>query len=284
VSAIVPQRTAGAATVRASVVIPCSNSAAFVGQTLASVIAQTLEDIEIVVVDDGSTDDTVAVVTANMAADPHGRIRLVRQPNAGTAAARNRGIAEAQGRYILPLDADDLIAPTMLEECAALLDADPGLALIYPDREDFGDVEGVRVAGEYELRRLRYFNQLPYCSLFRKTLWQAIGGYRINVSGFDDWDFWVAAAMRGFRGRHLGKPFLRHRRHGDSQLWRLIGDYERLHARIILNNVAAYSAAEVAMAERYLEGGEPAPVLRSAKFLFLAGYYDGYPPRRGAPP
>jgi glycosyltransferase involved in cell wall biosynthesis len=284
VSERLPPPADDAPTVAATVVIPCCNSAAFVGETLASVIAQTLPDVEVVVVDDGSTDDTVAVVEAAMAAHPSGRMRLVRQQNAGTAAARNRGIALARGRYILPLDADDLIAPTMLEECAALLDADPGLALVYPDREDFGDLAGVRVAGEFALRRLKYFNQLPYCSLYRKTIWQAIGGYRVNVSGFDDWDFWIAAALRGCRGRHLGKPFLKHRRHGDSQLWRLIGDYEQLHARIMLNNAAAYSAAEVAMAERFLAGGEASAALRSARFVFLARYYEGYPARAGAAP
>lgn len=278
-----PQGPSGAATVRVSVVVPCHNSSAFVGQTLRSIAAQTLSAIETVVVDDGSSDDTAAVVLRTIAAHPHCRMQLLRQPNAGTAAARNRGIGQAQGCYILPLDADDLIAPTMLEECSALLDADPGLALVYPDREDFGDVEGLRVAGRYELRRLKYFNQLPYCSLFRRAVWQDIGGYRVNVSGFDDWDFWIAAAARGFRGRHLPKPFLKHRRHGDSAMWRILGDYERLHARIMLNNREVYSDAEAAMAERFLAGGESSAMLRSARFVFLARYYDGYPHRQAAP-
>lgn len=276
-SALPPHCSSAAAAAKVSVVIPCWNSSAFIAETLSSVVAQTLREIEIVVVDDGSTDDTAAIVECAMAADPHCRMRLVRQDNAGTAAARNRGIAEAQGRYILPLDADDLIVPTMLEECSALLDADPGLALVYTDREDFGDVERVWTAGKYELRRLKYFNQLPYCSLFRKSVWQDIGGYRVNVSGFDDWDFWVAAAARGFRGRHLPKPFLKHRRHAGSLLWRMLGDYERLHARIMLNNGVAYSDAEVAMAQRFLAGGEVPSVLSSARFVFLARYYDGYP-------
>jgi glycosyltransferase involved in cell wall biosynthesis len=260
-----------------SVVVPCYNSAPFVEATLLSVVAQTLREIEIVIVDDGSADDTAAVVERTIAAHPHRLMRLVRQRNGGTAAARNRGIAESRGSLILPLDADDLIAPTMLEECATLLDADPGLALVYPDREDFGDVEGTRAAGKFELRRLKYFNQLPYCSLFRKAVWQDIGGYRVNVSGFDDWDFWIAAAVRGFRGRHLPKPLLRHRRHGSSLLWRILDQYERMHARIMLNNREAYSDAEVAIAERFLAGGEVPSVLSSSRFVFLARYYDGYP-------
>jgi glycosyltransferase involved in cell wall biosynthesis len=268
---------------KVSVVIPCYNSAPFILETLRSALAQTLREFEIVVVDDGSVDDTAKIVERAMVDNPHVSMRLVRQGNGGTAAARNRGVTEARGRYILPLDADDLIAPTMLEECSLPLDADPTLGLVYTDREDFGDIRQVRFAGKYELRHLKYFNQIPYCSLYRKSVWQAIGGYRVNVSGFDDWDFWVAAATRGIRGRHLAKPLLKHRRHDGSLMWRMLGEYERLHARIMLNNWEAYSDAEVAMAKRYLAGGEASSVLSSAKFVFLARYYDGYPRQPARP-
>jgi glycosyltransferase involved in cell wall biosynthesis len=262
---------------KVSVVIPCYNSSPFILEALRSALAQTLREFEIVVVDDGSVDDTAEIVERTMADNPLVSIRLVRQDNRGTAAARNRGIAEAEGRYILPLDADDLIAPTMLEECSLPLDADPSLGLVYTDREDFGDIQQVWFAGKYELRRLKYFNQIPYCSLYRKSVWQAIGGYRVNVSGFDDWDFWVAASARGIRGRHVRKPLVQHRRHEGSLMWRLLDEYERLHARIMLNNGEAYSEAEVAMAKRYLTSGEGSSILRSAKFVFLARYYEGYP-------
>jgi glycosyltransferase involved in cell wall biosynthesis len=251
-----------------SIIIPCHNSSAFVYETAAAVLAQTLQAFEVIFVDDGSVDDTPDKI-ARVIADARDRcVRLICQADSGLASARNHGIAEARGKYILPLDADDLIAPTMLAECAGVLDAEPDTAFVYTDRQDFGEVDRVWPAGRYALDRLKYFNQIGYCALFRRTMWEAIGGYRVNVSGLDDWDFWVAAAARGFHGHHIAKPHLKHRTRRGSLMWRILGDYERMHAQIVLNNHEAYSRTEVELAERFLSTGEPAPFLRAARFVF----------------
>jgi glycosyltransferase involved in cell wall biosynthesis len=187
-------------------------------------------------------------------------------------SARNRGIAIARGRYILPLDADDLIAPTMLETCAHVLDNQPQTGLVFTDRQDFGDLAALWAAGRFDLRRLKYFNQLSYCAMFRREMWEAIGGYRVNVSGFADWDFWVAAASRGFRGHHLPSPLLQHRRRRNSHLARIMDDYERLYANIILNNREVYSEIEVDAANRFLSSGERVALLRLSKLIFAQSY------------
>ena len=262
-----------------SVVIPCHDSAAFLRATVDSVIAQTIREYEVVFVDDGSTDGTRALVEQLIAAHPDRSMTLLAQDNAGVAAARNRGIGAARGRYILPLDADDLIAPTMVASCAAILDARPEIAVVFTDRQDFGALDGRHVSGRFELARLKYFNQLPYCSLLRRSVWEAVGGYRVNVSGFDDWDFWIAAAARGFRGHHLAEPLLRHRRHHTSQLTTVMRDYERLYALIILNNASVYSGAERAAAARFLATGEPAPLLGASRLIFTQRY--PLPPQPG---
>jgi glycosyltransferase involved in cell wall biosynthesis len=119
---------------RVSVVIPCYNSSAYLRETMESVFAQTLRDFEVILVDDGSTDDTRELINHLVAENRGHDLRSVFQANAGVAGARNRGIAMARGRYILPVDADDLIAPTMLEACAAVLDAEPDTSLVYTDR------------------------------------------------------------------------------------------------------------------------------------------------------
>lgn len=259
-----------------SVVIPCYDSAAFLRETVASVTAQTRDDVEIVFADDGSTDDTRGLIERIVAAEQRLPMRVVAQANAGVASARNLGIRAARGRYILPLDDDDLIAPTMIEECAAILDAEADVDVAYTDREDFGDVEGVARAGGFDLQRLKYFNQLGYCSLYRRTMWESVGGYRTNVTGFDDWDFWLAAAASGAKGRHLPKPLLRHRRRRDSLLWRLLPEYERLNAQVILNNATVYTPLEVDAARRFIEQGEPSSMLRAARRIFMSRYYEGY--------
>lgn len=257
---------------RVSIIVPCFNSAGFVRETAASLVAQTLRELEVVFVDDGSTDDTRSVVEHVIAEHPDRAMTLCAQPNAGVAAARNRGIAIARGDYILPVDADDVIAPTMAETCARILDAQPATSIVFTDREDFGELAGVFVAGRFELAHLKYFNQIAYCSMFRRGVWEASGGYRTNVDGFDDWDFWIAGAARGFRGHHVAEPLLRHRRHRASYLNRIVADYELLFARIILNNREVYAASEVAAAAAYVAERRPAALLRASKLIYTQRY------------
>lgn len=115
---------------RVTVIIPAYNAAATVGETLASVSRQTWADLEIIAVDDGSQDATAEIIEAQARQDP--RIRLIRQPNAGVAAARNRGLAVATGEYAAWLDADDLWAPQKVErQLAAFAQAPTPLSFVY---------------------------------------------------------------------------------------------------------------------------------------------------------
>src|SRR5262245_50985738 len=102
-----------------SVIIPLYNKATTVERTLASIDAQTIRDFEVIVVDDGSTDGSADLI----AAWPEPRIRLIRQENAGPGAARNKGLAEANGRYVAFLDADDEWLPEFLEHSLHLLES-----------------------------------------------------------------------------------------------------------------------------------------------------------------
>lgn len=122
-----------------SVVIPCHDYARYLPEAVSSVLAQTFRDWELVIVDDGSTDNTVEVTQALIGRHPDRRIRLVQQSNAGVSAARNTGIEASTGRYILPLDADDVIAATMLEKTVGVLDSDPGIAIASTDVFTFTD-------------------------------------------------------------------------------------------------------------------------------------------------
>lgn len=255
-----------------SVIVPCFNSARTLLETVGSVAAQTYAPLELVLVDDGSTDGTADLIR-RVAAEPGPlTTRACFQSNAGVAAARNRGVAVSRGDFILPVDADDTIGSSMIADCVAVLTERPDISIAFPDREDFGDLKGVHVSGTFELERLRYFNQIPYASMYRRGLWSDVGGYRSNVDGFDDWDFWVAAALHGHRGHRVPRSHLRHRRHRDSYLGSIVESYERLFAQIILNNAAAYPEADVVAARRYLAEHVPASVLRASKLLFTSRY------------
>jgi glycosyltransferase involved in cell wall biosynthesis len=113
-----------------TVIIPAYNAAATLDQTLLSVRAQSYRDIEILIIDDGSLDETPEIARRHAAADS--RVRLISQANSGVAAARNRGIAEARGKLIAPIDADDLWASTKLEKQFAMMaESGPEVGLVY---------------------------------------------------------------------------------------------------------------------------------------------------------
>jgi len=225
-----------------SVIIPCYGQAGYLGEAVASVVAQTFTDWEIVVVDDGSPDDTAEKAQRLVAAHPDRRIRLLRQVNQGLPSARNNGIAASTGRYILPLDADNLLMPEMLEKTVALLEAEPSVAIAYTDYERFGKESRRNDTGVWNIDALAFSNQLEACSLFRREVWGAVGGYNPNMRwGYEDWDFWIGAAERGFVGRRIAEPLWRYRKRTDSRNVEAIRREGELLSQIARNHPALFT-------------------------------------------
>jgi glycosyltransferase involved in cell wall biosynthesis len=174
-----------------SIIIPCYNQAIYLPDAIASVQQQTLENWECIVVNDCSNDDTAAVAMAYSRQDA--RIRYLCTPaNLGLAGARNFGIAQATGQFILPLDADDKIAPNYGAAALSAFHAQPGAAVVYALAELFGAESGPWQLPAYQYGLLFARNPL-YCSaFFRKADWQRVGGYDDSLrSGLEDWDFWL---------------------------------------------------------------------------------------------
>lgn len=182
-----------------SVVIATYNRAQYVAETIESVLSQSYPKIEAIVIDDGSTDDTAAVVEPFVP-----KVRYVWQENAERGAARNHGLRLAQGEYIAFLDSDDLWLPMKIEEDIAFLEANPGVGLVYTDSVQI-DVDGrelrvVRVAGpsgrvtETLLRKT--FVSIG-THLARTALVREIGGFREErrLSGAEDWEMWVRLSL-----------------------------------------------------------------------------------------
>ena len=195
-----------------SVVIPCYGQAEYLTEAVESVVGQTYANWEIVIVDDGSPDDTARVAEALIARHSDRRIRLIRQPNAGLAAARNAGIATSAGRYILPLDADDVLMPELLAKTVGLLEAEPRLAIAYTDQRQFGAVDRVVNTADWDTDLQRRRNLFAATALFRREVWDAVGGYDPSMRrGYEDWDFWLGAAERGFVGRRIPEALFGYR-------------------------------------------------------------------------
>jgi glycosyltransferase involved in cell wall biosynthesis len=225
-----------------TVIMPCYNQAQYLPEAVASVVAQTFADWEIIIVNDGSPDDTSEAARGLIKQYAGRRIRLLEKKNGGLASARNAGIGVAAGAYILPLDADDKIEPAMLEKTAALLDAEPGIAVAYTDIAHFGAVEKVIQAAEFDFKKICLNNQLNYCSLFRREVWERVGGYRSWLYGYEDWDFWIACGERGLVARRIPGAMLQYRVKNSSMYTVALAHDRDLRARIILNHPALYDA------------------------------------------
>ncbi len=181
---------------KVSIVIPCYNHGAMLREALDSVEhVRNANVVEVIIVDDGSSEPEAARIL-NEAAEAG--YCVVSQPNPGVSAARNAGIRLAKGEFILPLDSDNRLRGTYLQEGVSLLQSNPGIGVIYTDGEYFGERVADGMCRNFDLFSLIMGNFIDACALYRKELWEEVGGYdeRMRWMGFEDWDFWLRVAVR----------------------------------------------------------------------------------------
>jgi glycosyltransferase involved in cell wall biosynthesis len=210
-----------------SIVIPCYNQGAFLHEALASVVAQTLSPHEVIVIDDGSTDPYTIETIDHLCQAP---IHLVRQANRGLAGARNSGIREATGDWILPLDADDQLTPDALACFARAIAGEPEIDLWYPDVQHFGLREDLWTPGEFCHWRMLTWNLMVCSTAIHHRVFDA--GLHFNErmrDGYEDWEFFIhATCERGFRAKALKAPVFRYRKWGHT----MITDASERHAEL----------------------------------------------------
>ncbi len=178
-----------------SVIIPCFNSGSTIMETISSVKKQTYNNIEIIVVDDGSNEKKTLQILKKVEG-----IKLVRQKNLGLPSARNTGIKYANGKYILPLDADDTLHEDALKTMYATLKKNKSKKFVFSNILLKGQRKGL-IKKKYNFFNQLFVNNLPYCILFPKAIWKEMGGYdETMVNGFEDWEFNIHLGKKGFHG------------------------------------------------------------------------------------
>lgn len=200
-----------------SVIITCYNYGQFIEEAVDSVLSQTFKDFEVIIVNDGSTDEhTIEVL--NRIRKEHPEFTMIDHENSGAAAAKNSGIRVAKGEFFLPLDADDKIDPKMLEECLGVIKRDDKLGFVYTDTKFFENFNAVLPRQEYDFHNLLQRNYVVVSSLIRKTAWEEVGGYDETMrNGYEDWEFFIHLGKKGWFGKVIKEPLFLYREHGNSK-------------------------------------------------------------------
>lgn len=238
-----------------SIIIPCYNQGEYIEEALASVARQTIADYEIVVVDDGSTDNATRRLLEQLSMP---KTRVIRTTNQGLAAARNNGIREAAGKYILPLDADDRIAPAYLEKAAAILETRPEVGIVYCQAELFGEQQGPWNMPPYSLEQMLLDNLIFCSAMFRKKDWERAGGYDEEmVYGWEDYDFWLSLIESGAEVCQIPEVLFYYRVAANSMVRSKSREQKvEMFARIFSKHHALFQAHIVVWIEKMLAAGE----------------------------
>jgi len=250
---------------KVSIVIPCYNHGAMLREALDSVEhARNANVVEVIIVDDGSSEPEAARIL-NEAAEAG--YCVVSQPNPGVSAARNAGIRLAKGEFILPLDSDNRLRGTYLQEGVSLLQSNPGIGVIYTDGEYFGERVADGMCRNFDLFSLIMGNFIDACALYRKELWEEVGGYdeRMRWMGFEDWDFWLRVAVRGARFVHIPKIGFDYRVRTNSLVAKANQDTIELRAYI-------FNKPELALYARVRQTDEEVQNLRGGIGAIQASY------------
>lgn len=223
---------------KVSVIIPTYNRAALIARALDSVLAQTYKDFDIVVIDDGSVDNTHEVIKPYLA-----RIKYVQQKNGGISVARNRGIQESTGQYIAFLDSDDYWAPEKLQLQVEILDRDAKVGIVYvrmPIVNEHGEVLGMKpngVSGRNFQELLRVWGDLPTSSVMtRRECFDRLGMFDDDLPPMEDIDMWIRIAhdydLHEIEGKTLAY-YWRHDHQITQDLIKVYSGLVKVHAKIL---------------------------------------------------
>ncbi len=225
--------------VKCSVIIPCYNQGRFIKEAVDSVLLQTFQDFEIIVVNDGSTDPETNQILSAFSAP---KTTILHTSNQGPAAARNTAIQAAKGLYILPLDADDKIAPTYLEKAIDVLEKNNDIGIVYCDAEFFGNETGKWDLSPYSLKRILNSNCIFVSSFFHKSAWEKVGGFKENmIFSLEDWDFWLSLIENGSNVYKIPETLFFYRKQETSRT-SLAKKFDTVSCRqLILNHLDFYA-------------------------------------------
>jgi glycosyltransferase involved in cell wall biosynthesis len=201
-------------TVPVAVLIPARNYGAYLSEALRSLADQTVDPVEVLVIDDASVDDTPEVLAAAASSFPDLPLRVIRHETPrGFVASLIEGTRATTAPYIAHVDADDRVRPRYLEALVDALENHPEAGYAYPRVELFGTESGVMLSAPFNAARLVYDgNYIPHTGILRRSAYEATRGYR-DLPSRADWDLWLAFLEVGYGGLFVDEVLYEWRRH-----------------------------------------------------------------------
>ena len=235
-----------------SVIMPCYNQGQYLNEAVESVLAQTYQNFEIIVINDGSTDEETSQILHHYD-KPH--VKIIHTENQGPSAARNTGIKHSSGKYILPLDADDRIEPTYLEKAVQILEENSAIGIVYCEAEYFGDIGGKWELPEYKFPNVLLDNVIFNSSIYHRADWEAVGGYsQTMIYGWEDYDFWISLIELKREVFRIPEILFHYRQVAASRDHQMTMDrFSASYAQIYRNHLQLYSENIEILFQRILE-------------------------------
>ncbi|MBN1331482.1 glycosyltransferase [Candidatus Dojkabacteria bacterium] len=226
---------------KVSVIITYFNMQNYIDFALKSVFKQTYPNIEIILVDDGSPDIEAIKKLEKLQTTYKNRVLFINQKNKGLPAARNTGIKSSKGDFLCCLDADDILEPSFIEKAIESYKTNPEVSIVTSWMSTFGEYETTYQFNSTDLRDLLKENILHVSSIFKKDVWEKVGGFDENfINGFDDWEFWINAAKHDFKWMIIPEVLFNYRIRKNSMSSQIekntareIGLYNRLYTKHI---------------------------------------------------
>ncbi len=192
-----------------SVVIPYYNRADTIDETIRSLKDQSYKNFDVVIINDGST-DAVSIKKLKKLNFDFLKAKVINQDNKGVAAARNTGIAQASGKYIICLDSDDILVPTFIEKAVIILETRPDVSVVSSHMNIFGVINEVHKNNPYDPLALMTDNMVITAAAFRKAAWSETTGYKAGI-GYEDWEFWITLSQLGHWGTVIPEALFTYR-------------------------------------------------------------------------
>lgn len=231
---------------KVSIIIPCFNQAKFVEEAITSALNQTYKNIEIICVNDCSTDNSKEVISKFK------NIKFIDlKENKGVINARNLAIDASSGEYILPLDADDIIEPTYVEKAAKILNENPEIGIVYCKAKFFGTKNEYWDLPEFSEEKMYFTNCIFVSALFRKRDFLKVNKYKENMqSGCEDWDLWLSIIEEGFKVYKINEILFYYRQHSIKTRMNAASESTDWHINLILNHLISFSIKNPELAKQ----------------------------------